>query len=47
MDAVKDVILDVTDVLQIRDVGVFYYIQPKGEPPQHCSRTIWSAVEHG
>jgi hypothetical protein len=47
MDAVKDVVLDVTDVLQIRDVSVFYYIQPKGEPPQHCSRTIWSAVEHG
>ncbi|KAG2113241.1 hypothetical protein BD769DRAFT_1391687 [Suillus cothurnatus] len=39
MDAVKDIILDVTHVLQIRD--------PKGEPPQHCSRTIWSAVEHG
>jgi hypothetical protein len=30
MDAVKDVVLDITDVLRIRDVSVFYYIQPKG-----------------
>jgi hypothetical protein len=47
MDAVKDVVLDVTDVLQIRDVSVFYYIQYKRESIEHFTRIIWSAVEHG
>jgi hypothetical protein len=44
MDAVKDVVLDATDVLRIRDVSVVHDIWP---PPKYSSRTIWSAVEHG
>lgn len=47
MDAARDVVLDVTDVLQIRDVGVVYYIQHKREPLENVTRMIWSAVEHG
>lgn len=47
MDMVKDVVLDVTDVLQIRDVSVVHYVRPNGEPLNIFTRTIWSAVEHG
>jgi hypothetical protein len=47
MDAARDVVLDITDVLQIRDVGVVYHIQHKREPLEHFTRMIWSAVEHG
>ncbi|KAG1729443.1 hypothetical protein EDB19DRAFT_2027731 [Suillus lakei] len=39
MDAVKDVVLDVTDVLQIRG--------PNGEFPNIFTRMIWNDAEHG